>query len=88
MWVIHTEDPPYVFKLHIETLTNKEINMATIKRSVEALIPNSSETGKKNGENFKVSAQLFSKKKQFKVFVEIYDKPIAHEFFKGCFKMK
>ena len=87
MWVIHTEDPPYVFKLHIETMTNKEINMATIRRSVEALIPGAVDC-KKNCENFKVTAQLFSKKKQFKVFVEINDKPTAHEFFKGCFKMK
>jgi len=55
MWVIHNEEAPYVFKLHIETQTNKEINMATIRRSVRALIPVSDEADIKT-DLFKISA--------------------------------
>ena len=38
LWVIEKEEAPYIFKLHVQALTQKEMNMSTVRRSVEALI--------------------------------------------------
>lgn len=53
-----------------------------VKRSIEFLIPPSL-TSKP-----KVDVQFFSKKKQFKVFVDIYEKAIAKQFFRKVFSSK
>jgi len=57
-----------------------------LKRSVQALIP--SATGKKNALTPKIQVQFFSKKKQFKVFVEFSDSKLAQQFFAKTFIMK
>ena len=61
--------------------------MQTIKRSAEALIPNQSKDQKNIGQ-YDITAALYSKKKQYKVFVEIHDRNLAIEFFRPCFRMK
>jgi hypothetical protein len=38
-WVIDEEPEPYVFKLHIQALTLKELTIPSVRYSVESLIP-------------------------------------------------
>ena len=82
LWVIDVEQPPYTFKLHVQSLSKNEIKPIMVKRSIEFLIPPSL-TSKP-----KVDVQFFSKKKQFKVFVDIYEKAIAKQFFRKVFSSK
>jgi hypothetical protein len=71
LWVIDVEQLPYTFKLHVQALSKNEIKPQMVKRSIEFLIPPSL-TSKP-----KVDVQFFSKKKQFKVFVELSEKAVA-----------
>ena len=59
LWVIDKEPAPYVFKLHVQAETQKEIKVNTVRRSVQALIPRS----QNNKKPAKVQAQFFVKKK-------------------------
>lgn len=81
LWVIDTEKPPYTFKLHIQAMSAKEIKIPMIKRSIEFLIPASESKPS-------IDVQFFSKKKQFKAFVEIDDPDVAKEFFRATFSSK
>lgn len=62
MWVIEQEPAPYIFKLHIQALTLKELSITSVRNSIEVFV---------NPKNDKISVQFFAKKKQFKVFVTI-----------------
>lgn len=70
LWVIDHEEPPYTFKLHVQALSAKEIKIPMVKRSIEFLIPVSPSKPK-------IDIQFFTKKKQFKAFVEVDDPAVA-----------
>lgn len=80
-WVIDREKPPYIFKLHVQAFSAKEIKIPMVKRSIEFLIPHSQQKPK-------IDIQFFSKKKQFKAFVEIQDASVAKHFFTHTFSAK
>ena len=86
LWVIDREPAPYIFKLHVQALSKNEMKTSTVKRSVQALIPPGGSAKKVTPA--KVQVQFFSKKKQFKVFVEVHDAKQAHHFFAKTFFMK
>ena len=87
LWIIESEPAPYIFKLHVQAMNKNETKAAGIKRSVQALIGQNSGTGKK-AQPPKIQVQFFSKKKQFKVFVEMQDSKQAQQFFARTFVMK
>jgi hypothetical protein len=59
LWVIEVEESPPIFKLHVTANTLKEINIAMIRTSVEALVASCSPKGGKP----KINVQFFAKKK-------------------------
>jgi hypothetical protein len=81
LWVIDYESPPYKFKLHVQANTNSELKIPAIKRSIEFLIPVAASKPR-------VDVQFFHKKKQFKIFIEVYESRVAKEFFQRTFSAK
>lgn len=53
LWVIEQEKPPYVFKLHVQALTLKELSIPQVRTSIEIYLKQPA----------KVSVQFFAKKK-------------------------
>jgi len=84
LWVIERENAPHNIKLHVQALSKNEMKPAGVKRSIQALLQNC-ESKKPQP---KISVQYFSKKKQFKVFVELSDCKQAQQFFARTFVMK
>jgi hypothetical protein len=88
-WVIDKEADqkklPLIFKLHVQAMSTKEIKVPMLKRSIEAMIPEPTEPRHKPSS---VQIQFFSKKKQFKAFVEINDADSAKKFFDKTFTSK
>ena len=84
LWVIEVDPEPFTFKLHITANTLKEINIAMIRTSVEALIGSCGSHGAKS----KINVQFFAKKKQFKVFVTIEERQLAQSFFQTIWHLK
>lgn len=62
--------------------------MATIRRSIDALLPPEAIDDKTGKEKHKIHIQFFPKKKQFKIFVEMLDKVASKKFFSSVFQMK
>ena len=79
VWVIEQEPAPFIFKLHIQAMTLKELTITSVRQSIEVFL---------NPKQDKVSVQFFAKKKQFKVFVTIKQKADAVSFFERVFRMK
>ena len=90
LWILDREPAPYTFKLHVQAQTKNEMKVAIVKRSVQSLIPQhaTSNSAAKKTAAPKVQAQYFTKKKQFKVFVEFSDSKQAQQFFMKTFVMK
>ena len=63
------------------------MKVPTVKRSIKALITHSA-SGQKKAAQPKITMQYFTKKKQFKVFVEFMDPKSASRFFEKTFVMK
>ena len=89
LWCIEQESAPYTFKLHVQGLNKNDMKVPMVKRSVQALIPHQPSGGPSKKSSLpKIQVQFFSKKKQFKVFVEFSDTKSAKQFFVKTFAMK
>lgn len=38
LWILEREPAPYVFKLHVQALHKKDMTLAMVKRSIQALV--------------------------------------------------
>ena len=83
-WVIDQERATIYIKLHIQAQSQREFKPKDIRRSVIALLPRNMH--KDNQPNIQI--QFFTKKKQFKVFLEFQNSDTASKFFSKAFGMK
>lgn len=68
LWILEREQAPFVFKLHVQAKNKKDMNVAMVKRSIQALvsqktIAEASLAATKKASSPKISVQYFTKKK-------------------------
>ncbi|CDW84392.1 UNKNOWN [Stylonychia lemnae] len=83
LWVIEKEEPPYIFKMHIQSMNQNDIDKQMIIQAIKKALLN------QLGHDFikSIDVRTFQKKNQFKVFLEIEDRIDAQKLFKKFFKM-
>eukprot|EP00347_Sterkiella_histriomuscorum_P013453 403364654 len=82
LWVIENEQPPYIFKMHVQAHSSNDINTQLIQQAIKTQFT------KVVGHDVikSIDVRSFPQKNQFKIFIEIEDKQDAQKYFKKIFK--
>lgn len=78
--MIHKENPPYIFKLHIQAKNQGEITRSMVLDAIKKQC-------KFPIEDSQIEVRHFAPKNQFKVFVQLDEKAPAIKFFEKFFSM-